>query len=265
MIRISIFGFRRCFIAARWVAGMVLLTPVLVHGQSPTDSLFKAGVAAYEEQSYRQAIEAWQQVLDVPHQSAAVHYNLGNAYFRLGAFPLAVLHYERARRYAPGDEDLLHNLDLVRKKLPDRFEVPPPAPWRRLVETITRLAGAGGWSRGALVTIWLSLAATGMALFTRLLFLRKIGTWLAAVTFLLSLFCIGLAHNRWQDLRHTDAAVLMEDRIQVRSTPAEDGTEIFLLHGGVKVRVEREVRQWVRIRLPDERVGWIPRSALTMI
>ena len=45
--------------------------------------------------------------------SPALDYNIGNAHFRLGELGSAILHYERARRAAPGDENIRANLVLA--------------------------------------------------------------------------------------------------------------------------------------------------------
>ena len=46
-------------------------------------------------------------------ESGELHYNLGNAWFRLGELGPAILHYERARRSMPRDDDLAANLALA--------------------------------------------------------------------------------------------------------------------------------------------------------
>ena len=78
--------------------------------------------AAYEQANrqfaagdYAAAAAAYEQVLAADGPRAAVLYNLGNSYQRLGRTGPAILAYERARLLTPRDPDLLANLALARK------------------------------------------------------------------------------------------------------------------------------------------------------
>ena len=64
---------------------------------------------------YAAAAAAYEQVLAADGPRAAVYYDLGNSYQRLGRTGPAILAYERARLLTPRDPDLLANLALARK------------------------------------------------------------------------------------------------------------------------------------------------------
>ena len=115
--------------------------------------MFTSGITAYDAGAYKVAIDQWQKQLQ-QQTTGPLLFNLGNAYFRLGEYPLAVLHYERAARLMPDDPDLQHNLKQVRQKLPDRFEVPPPGPliqWSRALMFILSLSD---WITACFVTLY---------------------------------------------------------------------------------------------------------------
>ena len=61
------------------------------------------------------AAAAYENILSIEGTSAAVLYNLGSAYYRLGQHGPAILAYERARLLTPRDPDLLSNLAITRK------------------------------------------------------------------------------------------------------------------------------------------------------
>lgn len=61
------------------------------------------------------AAETYERLLDQEGPRAAVFYNLGNSYQKLGKFGPAILAYERARLITPRDPDLRANLALARK------------------------------------------------------------------------------------------------------------------------------------------------------
>ena len=81
-----------------------------------------AGSAALEQANqrfaagdYAGAAAECDKLLTAEGPRAAVLYNLGNCYQRLGQYGPAILAYERARLLTPRDPDLLANLTLARK------------------------------------------------------------------------------------------------------------------------------------------------------
>ena len=69
----------------------------------------------YEEKDFASAIRLYEAALKQGVESATLYYNLGNAYFKTGDIGHAVLNYLRAKRLAPSDEDINHNLEFVRQ------------------------------------------------------------------------------------------------------------------------------------------------------
>lgn len=69
----------------------------------------------FQDGDFAGAAATYEQVLAADGPRAAVFYNLGNSYQRLGKNGPAILAYERARLLTPRDPDLLANLALARK------------------------------------------------------------------------------------------------------------------------------------------------------
>jgi SH3-like domain-containing protein len=52
----------------------------------------------------------------------------------------------------------------------------------------------------------------------------------------------------------------------VKSTPAAQGTDLFILHEGTKVNItDGSMRQWKRIRVADGKEGWVETSQIEII
>ena len=84
--------------------------------------VFAAGPAAFEQANHEfaagrfaAAAAGYEKLLATGGPRAAVYYNLGNCYQRLGQYGHAILAYERARLLTPRDPDLSANLALARK------------------------------------------------------------------------------------------------------------------------------------------------------
>ena len=82
-------------------------------GQTP-DSLFSRGCDLYEAGEFASALNAFEAAGRGGVANAALYYNLGNTYYRLGSEGRAVASYRRARMLEPRDEDIKANLEFVR-------------------------------------------------------------------------------------------------------------------------------------------------------
>jgi SH3-like domain-containing protein len=59
--------------------------------------------------------------------------------------------------------------------------------------------------------------------------------------------------------------VIQAPRVSVSAAPLVDGEALFDLHAGTTVALVSESRDWLRLRLPDGRDGWVPRSAAEVV
>lgn len=78
-------------------------------------SLFDDGNKYYEQKDYPKAIESYLQILAKDIESAPLYFNLGNAYFKNGDLGYAILFYMKAKRMAPDDLAIRHNLEFAQK------------------------------------------------------------------------------------------------------------------------------------------------------
>ena len=120
---------------------------------------------------YAAAAAAYEQALAADGPRAAVFYNLGNSYQRLGRTGPAILAYERARLLAPRDPDLLANLALARKAAA-AFEDSDRHP---LVEVALNYLSRNEWSwlvTGSALALG-GLASVALALGGSALYLRR--------------------------------------------------------------------------------------------
>ena len=82
----------------------------------------KEAEVAYTKEDYAKAIELYEGILKSNGESAAVYYNLGNAYYKAGKIAPAILNYERCLLLDPGDSDARFNLQMARQKTIDKIE-----------------------------------------------------------------------------------------------------------------------------------------------
>jgi SH3-like domain-containing protein len=62
------------------------------------------------------------------------------------------------------------------------------------------------------------------------------------------------------------AAIIMGSAVSVKSTPAKNGTDLFILHEGTKVNiVDDTMREWKEVRVADGKQGWLPAKEIEVI
>jgi hypothetical protein len=78
-------------------------------------SSFEDANRKFEAGDFAGAAEAYENLIESEGPRAALFYNLGNSYQKLGKLGPSILAYERARLLTPRDPDLHANLTLARK------------------------------------------------------------------------------------------------------------------------------------------------------
>ncbi len=101
------------------VLTFLLSLPVLAN------SSFDAGLQAYNQEKWSDAIAQWESITSSGQTSAELEFNLGNAYFRQGSIERSILHYERALKLNPNDEDSRKNLALANRGIVDQIAHAP--------------------------------------------------------------------------------------------------------------------------------------------
>jgi SH3-like domain-containing protein len=54
--------------------------------------------------------------------------------------------------------------------------------------------------------------------------------------------------------------------VNVKSTPAKNGTDLFILHEGTKVEItDGAMKDWKRVKVADGKDGWVEAKDLEVI
>lgn len=85
------------------------------------DSLFTEAGQFYQAGRYEEALKNYLSIVDMDFENGPLHYNIGNCYYKLQDIGRTILHYERALKWMPGDEDLKSNLALANLSVVDKI------------------------------------------------------------------------------------------------------------------------------------------------
>jgi len=232
-------------------------------GRTP-DDLFAVGNAAYEEERYDDAVAAYQKIPGFGLNDPRVLYNLGNAFFRLGRLGPAILSYERALRLDPSDREARDNLELSRGLIRDRVGEPElQYPIRVVKETLEAIPTPSiAWV--FLACAWAAAAAAGAIPLAGSWIRRRLLAYATVAIGLLALTAgASLLYRGRQDA--APIAIVLEDRIDVRSGPGEENTILFTVHEGTRLDLRNRLELWVQVSLPNGLSGWVPVAAIEQV
>jgi tetratricopeptide (TPR) repeat protein len=236
-----------------WLA---VLVPVLTFGSGKTDSLFKKANDYYAKAQYSEALAGYQQIIASGQHSAAVYFNLGNASYKTGDLPSALLYYEKAHQLAPNDEDINANIRFANSKTRDQIEEVPEFFMNRWWTSVYLSYPANTIAVISLIFSFLGSVFLIIYFFAHRRTIKKSSFFISLICFGLGLFCTFLLSRQ---MRYFDQqyGIVFNSPVYVKSEPAEASRSLVLIHEGLKVEILDVGQHWVKIRLANGSEGWI--------
>ena len=229
------------------------------------ENLFIKGNEYYQKNDFEKAAETYETLIKSDYEGTSLYYNLGNTYYRMGKLGYAILNYEKALKLSPGDEDIQHNLALANAKTIDKIENLPKFFIFQWWENTLALFSVSGWTITAYIFYFLVLLSIGLYFFSRNQLRQKysIVSGLTSLSLLVIVIVFLIVKvNREVNVK---SGVVIEQSVNVKLSPDENSSDAFIIHEGLKVRLEDEVDNWVKIRLQDGKIGWMPESDVKTI
>ena len=221
--------------------------------------------SAYVRGEYQKAIDDYEALLK-KGVSAELYYNLGNAYYRTENITRAVLNYERALLLSPSDPDIRFNLQMARSKTIDKIVPEQEMFFVTWYRSLVNMASVDGWAMIALVCLGLAIILALIYLFSNYVWLRKVG-FFGAFLMIVVFICSNIfAHQQKNQLVNRSGAIIIESAVNVKSTPAKNGIDLFILHEGTRVTIiDASMKEWKEIRLADGKEGWVETKQMETI
>jgi tetratricopeptide (TPR) repeat protein len=232
---------------------------------SADDQRFTNANNLYTEGNFEEAIAAYEEVSNTGMESAALYFNLANAYYKTGQLPHAILNYERAKLLAPNDKDIAYNLELARSQTTDKIEMVGTFFLKKWIQSLINKGDSDFWAYLTIACFWGFIVTLFLFFFTQSSVVKKAGFFLGIVFLTASICCYSFSHGQKQKLVNRQHAIVFSPSVTVKSSPDASGTELFVLHEGTKVKVLSELGEWCQIELLDGNVGWLNVSTIERI
>lgn len=246
--------------ASTVIIGITLLLLTTPIAASENTSVFLDGIKAYRAQEYDRAISAFKSLTHTGIKNGKLYYNLGNAYLKKNDLGNAILWYEKAIKLIPGDPDLNFNRTYALTLTKDEK-----------VDGKAALTNILFFWKYQLTQKQIQYAAILLnALFWICLFmclLKKKAFFKASAWVLMTgalMFSATAVYNYYEDIKVRQGVVLPA-QVSVRSGLTNTATELFKLHAGTRVIIEKENTGHYRIFFSEGKIGWLRKSDLGVI
>jgi len=217
---------------------------------------FEAANKLYEEARYKEAAAAYQEILKSDEGSAAIYFNLGNAFFKAGQLGQAIVAYRTAQNLAPRDPDVRANLQFARETAQGpRIEA-------GRVERFFSKLNLDEWTfiAAGAVWLWLLIQAAMQLNPTLRVSLRMLSHTLASIALV---FCACLVASIY-NFKEVRIATVTVEQAQVRNGPLEESQSAFAVHDGAELRALDFKGDWIMVSAGPGRTGWIRRDAVVL-
>lgn len=219
----------------------------------------------YRDAEYSKAISIYENIIKNGYEHPDLYYNLANAKFKLENLPAAILYYERAKRLSPNDDDINYNLKIANLKVVDKIEPLPRLFIFVWWQALSGLTSSASWSVFCIIALWVGLFCIAVFRLTSKSFYRRLSFFSGTFLTLIALITLVFAIEQNNIQQSTNEAIIFSPNISIKSSPDESGTDLFILHEGVKVEILDSVDKWKKIRLADGKVGWLPENDIEVI
>lgn len=223
-------------------------------------TLFLKGVKEYRAGEFLKSAENFEELAEKGLKNGELYYNIGNSYLKAGKRGKAIIWYERAKQLIPLDSDLKFNLDYANGFVKDKREKQGVAVsdilffWKAFFPSRTL-------QYGSLIVCMAFFVYAGIRTARK----KRLFTWFGVVLFSIFVILTCTVFFDYYEKQMNHFAVVLPDQVSVRSGFSENSTELFILHSGTKVRVEKIKGDYLKIFFAKGKLGWIKKKSCQII
>lgn len=219
----------------------------------------------YQNQEYEKAKDCYENLIKKGVKNFTLFYNLGNTYFQLEKNGFSRLYYEKAAKIKPLDADLIDNLNLLKYKLKDKEVGTEPSFMSNIFKNIFYFFPTNTLAIFVLIFFILIIISTIFLIILRSNISKKVFKILIIIFSILFLIFLILTIFRIQQFQQENTAVIISGSVFAYSGPSKDFQQVFTIHEGLKVQIEKYDKNWVLIKLKSGSGGWIEKKNLVLI
>ena len=238
------------------LASLVLAKPTSDQGLSRATRDYQQANAAYEKNEYTEAADLYRQAIDEGVANSRLYFNYANSLFRLNQPGMAILYYEKAYKLNPNDEDIANNLRFVNAQIVDKI---PMMETNVLTKALWYLHASYSINQGLWICLGLFagiFVAASLALFA--------GSGLRGFLYvMIPIWVIGLAvigpslFYKIKQQESVQYGIVLKQAVEMFSGPGENFQVLTKVHEGTKFEIVETRGEWVSVKLPNGKGGFV--------
>jgi len=235
------------------------VSAVFAQNDVSPSAVFYRGNLQYKDGSYKEAIKSYESIREKGFENGALYYNLGNSYFKDGQLGKAILNYERARRLVPRDGDLKSNHEFAVSQIKNNIEVEKSF----LPNFIGRYNDFFTKSEMALSLLLIYLF--GGIIFLVRLYVPSTKKFLSSILLILGVVFMAQAILFNLKIQSQRNFSIITQNTEAKFEPTLKATTHFPVAEGQKVIILDKEIDYVKVKRPDGKIGWVTRAMLERI
>jgi tetratricopeptide (TPR) repeat protein len=229
--------------------------------QKPEELLTKAN-SLYNESAFDSALVLYKDIVEQGYSSSTLYYNIGNTYYKLRNYPLAIYYYEKSLKLDPNNDDTKHNIEIAQLFLTDKIEAVPElfikTWWNNLSNTFT----LNLWSIITLVLIGLLLTCLFFYITAKTRGLKKSMFFICLFLLVFTICSFSISAKKYNYISTNNEGIIIIPTITIKSSPSNSSVDLFVLHEGSKVKILDNADGWEKIKIANGSIGWLPASSV---
>lgn len=240
--------------------------------------------SAYLAGDYVMAIDLYNQVGAEYGTSAALLYNLGNAYMRNDDLGNAMLCYQRAKKLDPSNKMINTNLKYLAGKIEDANKAEQKGKRKKVTEdtpnffesvnnSVARDSSSNAWASWAAGFFIVFAGSVALYLFNSNVLMRKAGFFGGIILLGLSMVCLVCAYMGAAEMENREYGIVLSYKAELQTEPnvSSSNKNEGILTRGTKIRIIAEETDaegsvnWYKVRLNSDYIGWLPAKDIEVI
>ncbi len=244
-----------------WI-GLLLCCLLISVGCGGSQARFDQGNRAYQEENFEEAARVYQALVDSGYTSPSLFYNLGNAYYRQKKVAPAIYNFEKALKLKPRDKYIRQNIEMAQRLIQPKADILPEFFYVRWWKTLFNLLPSTIWGILTILCFWATFYLL-YQYFTKIAPKVRRRSFIGAIlTGILAIFFLVLGWNKYYTETTEKHAIVFAETASLKSGPSPASKEVSIIGAGSKVFIIDTSDKWAKVRLTDNKEGWLPMTVI---
>lgn len=244
---------------------VIVLLFFVVGVSAQNEVLFNRATDSYNAGEFEKAIEFYQKIVANGKHSAALYFNMANAYYKRDEIGPSIYYYEKALLLKPNDPEILNNLSYAQNMRLDAIDKMPESAATRFYNSVVGKFSFDQWAYFSVGMLILFVLAYLAYYLLRIAIQKRISFLISIMALLLCVASVSFAYLQYDTYNTNNPAIIFEREVTITSEPNQRSERIFTLHEGTKVNVLEELDNWMKIKIADGQTGWLASNNLKLL